>query len=413
MPEERRLSNWLGTYVKDWTIEAEPPELFHLWTGIGVLSTAMGRKVKLSRGNYDLYPNCYIILIAGSAKCRKSTALRMGVGLLDELEVAERIKITRNKITPERLVEALGKMSPKEMQSTSAEFISRGSEILIYAPELTTLLDMNSHKSGLIAILTDLYDCPKRWENETKNRGYDHLYDVYINILGATIPDEFKSVIPPQAIGSGFMSRTILVFQRTTNRRNPHPDEFYNSPKALKFKEDLIHDIRIIHTLSGDFTWGSGVKDVFTQWYMNFQEPEDERMEGYMGRKDDHAIKIAMVLSASMSNNLIIEEQHLLAAISLLDQVEKYMSGLYSLLSGRDNLGDDIRWVLKKLVLNGGAMGHSDLQRKGWNRFNAKQFGEVMQTMIDSKIVHRDYGRKQKVKYTLIDESVAREILFD
>ena len=413
MPDERRLSNWLRTYVEDWTIEAEPPELFHLWTGIGVLSTALGRKVKLSRGNYNLYPNCYIILIAGSAKCRKSTALRMGVGLLDELEIANSIKITRNKITPERLVEVLGKMKQVEMKGTSAEFISRGSEALIYAPELTTLLDMNSHKSGLIAILTDLYDCPNRWENETKNKGYDHLYDVFLNILGATTPKEFGSVIPPQAIGSGFMSRTVLVFQRTTNRRNPHPDEFYNSPEAIKLKEGLIHDIRIIHALGGDFVWGPEVKDIFAQWYMGFQEPEDERMEGYMGRKDDHAIKVAMVLSASMSDNLIIEKQHLLAAISLLDQVEKYMSGVYSLLSGTENVGDDIRWVLKKMVLAGGSIGHSDLLKGGWYRFNAKSFGEVMQTMIDSKIVDRSYGRKQKIIYTLLDEDMAKEILFD
>ncbi len=413
MPEKRRLRNWLRTYVEDWTIKAEPPELFHLWTGIGVLSTVLGRKVVFKRGHYKIYPNCYIILIAGSAKCRKTTALRMGVGLLDELEAAERIKITRNKVTPERLVQVLGKLTQMGMPGTSAELVARGSEALIYAPELTTLIDMNSHRNGLITILTDLYDCPERWENETKNKGFDHLYDVYLNILGATIPKELGSVMPVQAIGSGFTSRVIFIFQRTTNRRNPHPEEFYDSPKAVKLREDLIHDIRIIHTLNGEFSWEPKAKDTFTQWYESMPDAEDEKMEGYMGRKHDHALKIAMILSASTGNSLIVKDDHLLASINLLDQAEKFMSGVYSLLAGEKGLGDDVRWVLSKLVQNGGTIGHSDLQRKGWDRFNAKTMAEVIQLMIDSEMIVRTFGRSQKRIYTLVDEKAAKEILFD
>ncbi len=411
MENERRLKNWLTTYVRDWTIEAEPPELFHMWTGIGILSTVLGRKVCFDRGIYNLYPNCYIILIAGSAACRKSTALKMGVGLLDELEVTNRIKITRNKITPERLVEVLGKMSQMDIPSTSAEMIGRGSEALLYAPELTTLIDMNSEKNGLITILTDLYDCPDRWENETKNRGFDHLNDVCLNILGATIPKILGSVIPAAAIGSGFTSRIIFVFQRSTPRRNPHPEEFYNSPEAVKFKEDLIHDLRLIHALQGEFSWGIGVRDIYSDWYNNMPGTDDEKMEGYMGRKQDHAIKVAMILSAATGNSLIVEKEHFFAAVQLLDQVEKFMSGVLAVLAGADNIGGDIRWVLDKLIKSGGQIGHSDLQRKAWNRFNAKVMAEIIQVMVDANIISRGTGRAQKLIYTLKDEGAAKEIL--
>lgn len=403
MPGRVLERSFLQSY-KEWTSKSEPPELFHVWTGIGILGAALGRKVCFPRGHYTLYPNIYTILIAGSAKCRKSTALRMGKQILQGLIDTHKVNLSANKVTPEMLVHELGKEATVGLPDTSAALVERGSECLLFATELTTLIDQKSFHNGLIQILTDLYDCPAKWKNETKNRGCDHLYDVFLGILGATTPDEMALVMPPQAIGSGFTSRVTFIYQSRPGVRIAHPEDFYNLPEMVDLKEKLIQDIKHIHGLKGEFRWGPGAKEYFTDWYESMpDDAEDEKMEGYLGRKHDHAIKLAMILTASRTDELVIDTGTLKGAIILLDEVEKFMSRVYSVLAEPNSIQGDVRWIMKHLLKNGGQMDHSVLLRRGWSRFSdAKAFADVIQSMIEAGMISTQLGTNKKKIYTVI-----------
>ena len=82
--------NFLQLYL-NYTRAQESPELFHLWTGTTILAAALGRKCWINRGYYRLYPNLFCILVAGSAKCRKSTAVNIGVRLLTDIDTTKRL----------------------------------------------------------------------------------------------------------------------------------------------------------------------------------------------------------------------------------------------------------------------------------------------------------------------------------
>jgi hypothetical protein len=411
MPK-RELTNWLTSYL-EWTNKTEPPELFHMWTGISVLSTVLGRKVKFNRGHYTLYPNQYIILIAGSAKCRKSTAVGLGKQILTELLQTQKLKLSANKVTPQSLIHDLGREAQVTLPRTSSAVIEKGSEILLYAPELTTLLDTDSWSNGLITDLTDLYDCPDYWEKGTKGQGVDELYNVYINILGATTPKELGAVMPMQAIGSGFTSRVSFVFQRSPGIRIPHPEEYYDLPEKLELKEKLMRDLKKIYALQGEFTWHPKAKDTFTAWYGAMPDADDEKMEGYLGRKHDHAIKLAMIMSASMGDNLVVTDGMLRGAITLLDEIEKFMSGVYNLLATPNSIAGDIRWVVKTLKKAGGKMDRSTILRKAWTRFNSKTLDEIVTTMTESRMLTMELGNNNKRIYTLVEDEVVKSILFE
>src|SRR3990167_622254 len=184
----------------DYTSEQESREDFHRWTSIAVLSATMGRHIFMERGYYTLFPNLYIVLVAGSAKCRKSVSTHIGISFLNELK--QKPMVFSQKITNEALIKAL----------LDAKIDGQSSGI-IYASELSVFMGKDAVTSGLIPTLTDLYDSPSKWSYHTRTRGIEILENVSICMLGASTIDWLRTSIPVDAIGGGFTSRVIFVYQ--------------------------------------------------------------------------------------------------------------------------------------------------------------------------------------------------------
>ena len=98
--EQLDSKNWIYKYLK-YTDQMESPSSFHIWSALAALSCTLQRKVWINRGFYTLYPNQYIILVAESAFCRKSTAI--GVAISDILQTAQVATINRDKMSAEKL----------------------------------------------------------------------------------------------------------------------------------------------------------------------------------------------------------------------------------------------------------------------------------------------------------------------
>ena len=79
---------WIRHYL-EFTKGMESPEIFHFWVAISLIATSLGRDVYLDRGYFKLYPNMFIVLLAESEECAKSTAIKIGVNMIlraDEME---------------------------------------------------------------------------------------------------------------------------------------------------------------------------------------------------------------------------------------------------------------------------------------------------------------------------------------
>jgi len=85
--------------------KTEIPVFFMLWCGISGVAATLGRKVWLDMGHYAVYPNLYVVLVAGSGRCRKSTAISQILNLMQE--VVPKPNILAAKTTPEGLIDAL------------------------------------------------------------------------------------------------------------------------------------------------------------------------------------------------------------------------------------------------------------------------------------------------------------------
>jgi Protein of unknown function (DUF3987) len=363
--------SFLDKYLR-YTHKQESPAEFHLWVAMTLVAAAMGRKCFIDRGYYKLFPNLFTILVAGSARCRKSTAINIGMPLLKGVPTT---RVVSGKITPEKFIEeiapATGGVPPN---------------ILVHSGELSVFLTKQQYGEPLIHILTDMYDCPKEWTYKTKNRGQVSLNDLFLCIIAATTPDGIAKGIPASALEEGFASRVLFIYQADTPRRNAIP---VLTQEEIILGQELAEELATIGQLEGQYTLDADATKWFIAWYETMQPPADKRLEGFWGRKHDHLLRIGMILAGS-SHSTVIEQAQLEAALLALEGVEQNAPQALAEIGG-----DQITQFLTRAVVlceRSQRISHSELLRKLYP-CRADTFKVLLETMIDGGYIKRDEAR--------------------
>ncbi len=328
--------DWIKKYLR-YVENTEPPILYHKWTAVMTIAGALKRKCWARWGIEDtLYPNMYTILV-GPPGCRKGTAMKIGGGLLKSLG----IRIAPSSVTREALIRQLSESTAQET-TKQGDHISHAS-LTIWSPEWSVFLG-GKENMQLIMDLTDWYDCGDDWEYVTKTQGTDIVSGVWVNMFGAITPSTIKSVLPLDAVGGGLASRIVFIYEERIAKRVPDP---FETPELQAIRVELINDLTEIHALSGKFELTSKAMDFYTDWYLHMEgtNPDMPLMfEGYLNRRQTHLRKLAMIMSVSQSDDMIIDESHFKRALSLLERTETKMPRNFSGIgSSRDSqLLDDL-----------------------------------------------------------------------
>ncbi len=380
-------NSWIRKHL-EYTRNQESPTKFHIWAAIGCIASVLGRRVSLDRSYYHLYPNQYIIIVAESARCRKSTATDIVID--DLLETTNLCNIVRQKMTAEKLCVELSR----------TDVINN--EIVLYAPELATFLGASAFQSGLIPLITGLYNCPAKTSYKTKESGEFEMNRVCINMMGATTLDWMSSNMPGDTIEGGFTGRVIFVVAEDRRHKEAWPEIDIGQ---VDLRQELLTDLTRIAKLRGSYSVSKAARDCYKKWYDNTPEVEDVRLRGYDGRKGDHVLKIAMILVASEDHvlvepHLVIEKRHIQMTISLLDEAEKLMALAYRGASYSKTSKDNDR-ILRQMEKMGKEVDHSVLLRRNYNYLNGAEFNSVMNTLIDSGCVDLEISRTGKRTYKL------------
>lgn len=333
----------------------------------------LGRKVFFDRGYYVLYPNFFTVLVAGSARCRKSTAIGIGMSLLKSLDS---IRVLSGKTSPERFLGDALFAGPKDEDVPP---------ILIHADELAVFLTKDSQGDKLIDILTKLFDCPDKFEYKTWNHGIITLRDVFIAIIAGTTPEGAAKCITDYAFGGGWASRLILVHQADTNKRNALPEL---SNDEILLREELVAGLLRIGRQRGPFELTPAGKAFYIDWYGKITFPEDKRMEGYYGRKHDHVLRLAMILSAAQLEHPRVDEDHLEAAVTALDRIELEMPCALAQV-GTTDVRIHIERITRQMQKYK-RIAHSDLLKKNWHYLHGPEFRDIIDMMITAGYITRD-----------------------
>lgn len=351
---------FLGAYLK-YTDRQESPGSFHFWVGATILGAVLQRRCWVSKGIYQVYPNFFTVLVAPSGRCRKSRAAALGIDLLAPFEWAN---VCADKTTPEALIQALAFGTASMEEGASAPRQDGNSTGIIPASELSVFINRQQYTSGMVTLMTHLYDCPQTFKYLTRNRRPLVLRNVSLSMVGCTTPDWLATNLPESAFEGGFMSRMVFVvkFQR---------DRMIAIPEAIpqdEMEELKIQLLQIRAEMLGEVRMSKDGEDWFRKWYegLAMAPVDDIMLLGFVERKPDTVLKLALILAASELRHSIelhdLEQAHQIVTWTQERMFHAFKNVDMSVIGAIANKICDL------LDANGGALSRRDVLRKFGNR---------------------------------------------
>lgn len=341
----RQLNDWIDSYLS-YQANTEPPDMYKIWTAISVVAACLKRKCHLEWGSLIFYPNMYVVLVGPSGRCRKGTAMGPGYELLLEMNV----KLAAEATTREGLIRELRTSSDTHIDIQTGRQILHSS-LTIYSQELTVFLGYNN--SQLMSDLTDWYDCRPRWNYGPKGAELrDYIVNVWVNLFGATTPSLIQTALPQDAVGGGLTSRIIFVYE--SNKGQVCPEPFYTE-EQLTIRSALLHDLEMIHSMSGRFTYNTAFRDNYVDWYIKQDSNppfKDERLAGYCERRATHLMKLSTILCASRTQDMNLTAIDFHRAKIILEETEKKMPLVFGGV-GKSQIAPVINKIIMLLMQEG------------------------------------------------------------
>lgn len=379
MDTDRELPDWLSEFMAnaDW---GEAPPYFYFWVGVATIAAAMRRKTWIDMGTFVWYPNLYTVLVAPPGVIQKSSTSDRGLRLLDKIPGLHEGPST---LTWQSLYDAFLEVgeefsiSPTETRTQHALYIN--------SSELGITLNMKD--TDMINQLIHMWDGYKL-KKRTRLDGELLIETPSLNLIACTTPSWIAENVPQYLIGGGLTSRMLFVYGEEKTQYVAYPSR--RIPKDYKARQDrLTRDLERISLLTGKFTLTEEAYAWGEEWYKNFHMNEAKLLDatligGYIARKQTLVHKVAMILSASMGNSLVITRETLERAVKLITELEASMPKVYSKI-GLNQHSQAALQVLAFLDRYNGTADFNTLYRYMHRIYpTAEAFEEILMGMIEA-----------------------------
>jgi hypothetical protein len=321
VPTDYKLPDWLAQYI-DWsgTTGNQTPMIFHQAAGLWLLATAVGRRLYgEAPWGVKIYPNLYLMLVAGTTFYRKSTAYKLA-------EQVARAAIPHMLMptpgSPERFQEALAGRMPSNFDKLVQEQRERLTKAQPFAAQRGLLKDevaglfgainKRDYMVGMKDLLMELYDCPDYFDKDTQT-GLNIVENAALSILGVTTPASLSCAVSTGDWDNGLLIRFALLTPEPNYAERPAAKTYRSVPQAL------VDDLRSLHErLPAPQTTEMGLTapgalrlnvDCWEQcqqygdWLRRKCDPGqdtelDDRLKGVYGRMHVQAFKLSTLFAA-------------------------------------------------------------------------------------------------------------------
>lgn len=323
----RHYADWLTAFMQ-YSSYGEAPRHMYFWSGVSAIAGCLRRRVWIDQAYFRWYPNFYIVLVAPPGIVSKSTTAGIAMNLLRKVPG---INFGPDVVTWPALV---GAFAEKTEGFELAGEIHVMSALTLESSEFGNLL--NPQDKDMVDLLVALWDGkPGVFEKKTKHSGNDSVENPWINLIACTTPSWIAGNFPEYMIGGGFTSRCIFVYADAKAKYVAYPGLEVPADmqeQAQKLIEDLQH---ISTTLVGEYKLSNSAIAWGNDWYKRHYSVrsatlDDDRFGGYIARKQTHIHKLAMVIAASSSDNLILTDEHLSIADQMVTDLEPDMQFVFS-----------------------------------------------------------------------------------
>lgn len=379
----------------------ESPENYNVWSAISAVSAVLKDNVWYRRGNYKVYPNQYIILV-GHPGIGKGTAINPAHKFVKDPPSTHNplANYIQDRITASKLVEILAAGFPSAPKFNTNGNLVNGidSTCILQAEELSTMVNSSDWLSDFLT---------KTWEGgdfiyTTKGGGKKLAKDLCPSLIGACTPSFIKNINKNHGaeISNGFTARTIFVFATENGRAIPFPLGFEDHPQISALLSD---DLMAMARLHGEYKFSKPAEVLFRCKYMEIKasacEEDSDVVKNFKSRQPTHIIKVAMALSAATSDALIIEEQTLHTAISLIDGILKTLDFTFSGV-GDSELAESIAKI-KNYIDRKGVCGRKEILRDNMRNITTENLDRVLFALREAGIIEQfSQGTKQLYKPT-------------
>lgn len=373
---------WLEAYA-EYTKYTESPLSYHIFSGMCALGAALGRRVFLRMGFFDIFPNYCVVLIGPTGRVKKTSAVDIAKKFVTNNNLCP---IVADAITPEALGTALAR---------------DGGQQLVYAPEFAVLFNRQKYNEALTTRIIRLLDCPETFTVETQARGKEDIKDVALGFLGCSTPSLFTGATPEMVTSSGFLNRFLLVVETDTNREFPVPARGEDRHAAT-----INSTLKRMKKLSGEVEISPVAFAHYKQWYherkIHLRTVTDEVTAEVMERGAAHLLRTAMLVHVAEHGDNLICPACMETGLRLLNFVERKTPWMVANIrqSQRDAGAEHILAILRR---GGGVLDHSTLLRK--SRMDAQTFKRDVTTLLEQRTIRED--KRGTMRLYILNEPAA------
>jgi hypothetical protein len=355
---------WLDK-VLEYAGESESPTTYFYWAGLAALSGVVTNKVFLDKFYYKLYPNLFILLIGRSG-------IRKGIPVALAKQLVQATKATRVLSGRTSIQKVITELATAYTQNGGPPIID--SVGYLSSSEFASFIIQDQQA---LTVLTDLYDGHYNpdWANMTKVSGVERLKNTCLTLFGASNEVHFREAVPDNALGGGFVARTVIVYadkKACVNSLTDRPKETFNIVELTEY-------LREVAKLSGQFEWSLDGKELYNAWYNEFQKSDTNDDTGTLERIHDTILKMAMLISISRKPDLVLEKQDiedaLLQARLVIPGVKRVTMG-----QGKNIMGPQTAMIIKEMIAHPPhfALLKTRLLSKYWGHFDAFDLDRIM-----------------------------------
>lgn len=278
------------SFLKSYTDYAgrvtDAPPLFHLWTGISLLSAALGNDAWVWSWGRRICANLWTVLLAPSGILRKTTALNIGQGVLMDSSAGLADRAWPSEWSFEGL---LATMAQKPAGILFVREFKRFNAAL-----------MRDYAGGSKELLVDTYDNPERESRRTKQDGEVTVEFPAPSILAATTMDWFEASLQRDDIGGGFLSRIFLI---PAQEKGTWKGLGETRSDADRLQREALGDHlkAIRYGMTGELDI-SEIREPFNEWLRAYEESWASRLTpelaGTVSRSGANALKLTMIFEA-------------------------------------------------------------------------------------------------------------------
>lgn len=368
---------WIEAIMKA-TEKAESPRSHIFWAILFAISSSTPRKVYLKKGGfYKLYPNLFIINIADSG-LRKQFPIDLANSLLTAAGCCRIISGTNS-------IQGIIEMLSKGYTANNGAVIKEANAAIL-SDEFSTLLVDDPMALSTLMKLYDTHagekpDGSNEWEKTLKS-GKKKLRNIYITMLAASNLDQFDSKVMEKDMRGGFMARTLAIVETKPSQLNSllrggTPIDYQSLSKRLKE----------INRLTGEFTMEESAIDLFDDWYYPFFSTPRQDKTGFVKRIHDHILKVAMCLSLSHKDELIITANEVEDAMNIcLPLVDSSLD--MSRQTGKSKYKSQTALVVQTLIKSPSYMiTRRKLIKDNMGEFTHRDLDEILETLIQGDYI--------------------------